>query len=134
MIGSSSIGHSMPKSPRATMITSALSIILSIERTANWSSIFATICALLFFLDRSWRSCSMSLFSRTKLSATKSTPSSVPSATSAMSFFQYDQLDQAVIDQNLIADCDILHESGVIHIHGILFFAFCATRSELQNI
>ena len=50
------------------------------------------------------------------------------------SLFQYNQFDQAVIHQNLIADCDVLHESGVIHVNGILLFAFCAAHGELQNV
>ena len=86
MMGSSSIGHSIPKSPRAIIMMSAPSIISSIDRTANWSSIFAIIRALLSFLARTARSSSRSLFCRTKLSAIKSTPSSAPSEISARSF------------------------------------------------
>src|SRR5207253_8792290 len=41
---------------------------------------------IFFFLDRSFRSCSMSLFSRTKLSPMKSAPISTPRATSVKSF------------------------------------------------
>ena len=86
MIGSSSIGHSMPRSPRATMITSVASMMDAMFFTASWSSIFATMRASLPCSSSTLRSTPTSLASRQKLSATKSTPSSAPSSTSARSF------------------------------------------------
>ena len=50
------------------------------------------------------------------------------------SLVQHDHFQQAVVDQNLVADRDVLYESGVIHVHGKLLFAFCAAHSELQNV
>ena len=86
MMGSSSIGISMPRSPRAIMTASAAAIISSICLTADWSSILTTIKALLFFCARKSRSSSRSLFCRAKLSPTKSTPSWTPSVRSTISF------------------------------------------------
>src|SRR5438093_4928110 len=86
MIGNSSIGHSIPRSPRAIRMMSAAAIMSSISRTALWLSIFATTCAVLPDFCRTCRNSSRSSFLRAKLSATKSTPSSTPRATSARSF------------------------------------------------
>ena len=48
MIGSSSYGHSMPRSPRATMMPSAWSMIAARLRMPSWSSSFAmTFCGAL---------------------------------------------------------------------------------------
>ena len=55
-------------------------------------------------------------------------------AYSILSLVEHAQFDQAVIDQNLVADRHVLNKSRVIHVHGIWFFAFRAAHSELQNV
>ena len=70
MIGNSSIGHSIPRSPRATMITSVASMISLMFFTASWSSIFATMRAVLPCSRSTLRRTSTSPGSLQKLSAT----------------------------------------------------------------
>ena len=85
MIGSSSYGHSMPRSPRATITPSEARAMASKWSTANWCSILAMSLGWCGEPATSARSCAMSSGSRTKLSAMRSTPTSSPSFTSALS-------------------------------------------------
>ena len=83
--GRSSIGTSIPRSPRATITASDATMISSRFASPDWSSIFATIRAVLFESVRRRRRMSTSSASRAKESAKKSTFSSTPTAMSARS-------------------------------------------------
>ena len=80
--GRSSKGHSMPRSPRATIRASQARTISSRLVIADWSSIFAITRAWDFFEARNSVSCATSAASLTKESARKS----IPTAESARSF------------------------------------------------
>src|SRR5436190_6056008 len=114
MIGNSSIGHSIPRSPRAIRMTSAAAIISSISRTALWLSIFATTCAVLPDFCRTCRNSSRSSFLRAKLSTTKSTPSSTPSHVGQILFGQRGQIhmDTGEIDVPARTECARSQDNG----------------------
>src|SRR6266850_645000 len=86
----------------------------------------------------------MSLFSRTKLSATKSTSNCAARAKSGGGHYlcahavfalsQHDDFQQTVVDQDRVASGNVLYKSGVINVHGILFLLLCAPHRELQNV
>ena len=47
---------------------------------------------------------------------------------------EHEQFDQAIIDEDRVANRHIVDKTAVIHVHRIALPTFCATHGELQNV